>query len=393
MKLFEYKSVNSEGKKIKQITSAQSLQEIKAYFFKNNIYLLDLKEIKSKFKPLKPKEVSNFTKELSKLLYAGISLYESLSILCDKYEKKNTKLVLLAIKAKISMGYSFSESLAFYKKSFNNVYISMIAASEKTGRLKEALEEIYYILEKQIAFKKKLVASFTYPIILACFCFLVLSALLFYIIPSLFDLFADRQLHPFTIFVLNLSKFACKIKPYLFFLGVLFSHLLMIGLYLKKVKKKLYSYVLKMPFLKKFMIKIAMSRFCRSFSTLLQGQVSFVNSFTLASKVMNHPVLEKDFNIYKNDIIEGKNLSNILKQNSNIPVLIPRMLSIAEESGSMSDMLNNIAKIYEDDIEKKLIFITSIMQPIILVFLGIIIGFVILSVLLPLTDVSSFIGS
>ena len=153
------------------------------------------------------------------------------------------------------------------------------------------------------------------------------------------------------------------------------------------------NFLYSMPLIKDLFIKVAMIRFCRSFSTLLKGGVSFVEALKLSSKIMKHPHLEKEMQKTQAKIMEGKKLSDCLKESSYVPLLVTRMLSIAEEGGKMPNMLQHIAEIYEDELQRSLKRFTVMIQPIMLLFLGVIVGFIVLAVLLPLTDVGSFIST
>ncbi|EKD26503.1 MAG: hypothetical protein ACD_79C01151G0001, partial [uncultured bacterium] len=220
----------------------------------------------------------------------------------------------------------------------------------------------------------------------------VLNFLLFVTIPALRDLFEGRPLHPFTRLVFLISNIVCRYK--LLFIGGVFSIicLVLISFLYEPVKKNFYKMFLKLPVIKLFMIKVALIRFCISYANLLRGGESYVNALVLASNVLKHPILENEIRPLKEKLMEGRHLSELLKNNEYIPDTLSKMLSIAEETSEMPKMLTNIAKIYEEEVEGFLSKITSIFQPVLLVILGLIVGFVVLSILIPLTDVSSFLG-
>lgn len=393
MSLYEYEVLTKVGKKNKGIISASSFEEVKAILQQDFLVVIKISFIKEKDKKnLNKKEVLYIVQQLENLLVAGLPLYESLNILANKVERKRFKIILLDICEKLKSGHTLSEAFKTYPKTFDLITCSMIENAQKTGRLQQSLNEISKILSSSIRLKKKLVSVFTYPVILFNFCFVVLNFLLFVTIPSLSSLFEGRQLHPFTKAVFFISKFVCKYKFLLVVaLIVFFGIVLMFYLY-EPFKRKIYESFLKLPFIKLFMVKVALIRFCISFANLLKGGESYVNSLVLATKVMKHPILEKEIRPLKERLIEGKNLSELLKNNEYIPDTVSKMLSIAEETSQMPKMLINIAKIYEEEVEKFLSKITVVFQPILLIFLGLIIGFVVLSILIPLTDVSSFLG-
>lgn len=393
MSLYEYHALNKVGKKIKGIMASSTFDECKAVLQNDSLIILKISVIKESDRiNLTKKEVLYIIQQLENLLTAGLPLYESLQILANKNEKKKSKLILLDLCEGLKNGLSLSEAMKKYPKTFDLIICSMIENSQKTGRLQECLNEISKILSSSIQLKKRLVSSFTYPLILLIFCFLVLNFLLFVTIPALSDLFEGRKLHPFTKTVFFVSKFACSYKYAIFsFLMGLISFSFITYLY-EPLRKKNYEKFLKLPFVKSFMIKVSLIRFCISLANLLKGGESYVNSLELATNVLKHPILENEIRPLKDKLIEGKHLSELLKNNEYIPDTISKMIAIAEETSQMPKMLINIAKIYEDEVEKSLSKITSVLQPVLLIILGFIVGFVVLSILIPLTDVSSFLG-
>ncbi|MFA6119648.1 MAG: type II secretion system F family protein [Parachlamydiales bacterium] len=392
MALYEYLAISKNGKKFREIINAESIDEAKAFLLGNSIVVFKIAPIKHKQRPLSKSEVLDFFLQLENLLKAGIPLYESLVIMSQKNDKRKIKILILDLCEKIKMGFSLSEAMRQHFKTFDLVICSMIENAQKTARMEESINEIINILNSSIRLKKKLISAFTYPLILFIFCFAVLSFLLFFTIPTLYDLFEGRQLHPFTKAVFFASKTVCKYKLFFLIFILLIIALIAFAILNDKFRKKIYEKIIVLPFLANFMIKVSLIRFCISFSNLLKGGESYVNSLCLAIGVLNHPVLEKEMNALKDKLIEGKELSELLKSIECIPEEMPKMLSIAEQTSQMPNMLINIARIHEEEVEKFLSKISSIIQPVMLILLGIIVGFVVLSILIPLTDVSSFLG-
>jgi len=171
-----------------------------------------------------------------------------------------------------------------------------------------------------------------------------------------------------------------------------FSSLIFISIFTKKFKIFFQYVSLKIPLVGNILVKLALIRFSRSFSALLDGGISFINAFQSAVNVMRHPYLEKCFKEIEKKVLEGASFSSELEKIALIPSFIVRMVSIAEKSGNLAFIFKQIAEIEESDLTKNLTQLTSMIQPIILLFLGLIVGLVLLAVLIPLTDVSSFIN-
>ncbi|NGX51792.1 MAG: Type II secretion system protein F [Candidatus Anoxychlamydiales bacterium] len=392
MALYEYFALSKSGKKIKKVISATSFMEAKSILELQKIAAYKISKISGKKIFLSKKEVLYFFEQLKNMLLAGLALYESLLILAEKEEKKKIKLLILDLSENIKMGLFLSDAMKKHPKTFDTISISMIETAQKTGALSESLNEIIKILTSSMNLKTRLISAFTYPAVLLTFCMVVLNFLLFITIPSLSDLFEDRKLHPFTKMVFAISKFAVNSKFFIFLavVGIICVFLLMY--FYKPFRKKIIEKLLNLPILKSFLIKVALIRFSISFSNLLKGGQSYVNAITLAINILKHQTLENEFLPIKDKLIEGEKLSTLLKDSENIPPMVSKMISIAEETSEMPKMLSNIAKIYEEEVDRFLSKISSIVQPVLLVILGLIIGFVVLSILIPLTDVSSFIG-
>lgn len=393
MPLYQYEAVSERGKAITGSIDADNLLDAKQKLVRRQVAVLkvDLLSEKQIRTVLSKKELLSLTSEIARLLQAGLPLFETLSALEEKYRGQKNHRLLLDLCDKVRSGQAFSQVLGRHRESFDLLFISMVANAEKTGRLALALDEISVLLNRQIKIKKQLISALLYPSLLASFCMVVLSSLLFFVIPSLRELFDGRDLHPFTRIVFACSAFACNAKGFLLFCVLLF---ISTGIYLfssEKGKKKSREIIGKFPFIKDLLAKIALVRFCRATATLLEGGLPAMTAFSQARSVMRHPVLEAVIAKAETRISEGEPLHVPFQNHPLIPPLVPRMIAIAQQGGRLGFMMQQIAQIYEDELETYLTRFASLAQPILLLVLGGLIGFVLLSVLLPLTDVSSFV--
>jgi general secretion pathway protein F/type IV pilus assembly protein PilC len=395
MPLFIYQALSEKGKKTKGTIDADTMQEARLKLVRREIIALsiDLLSEKESSASLTVNETLSITRELTRLLQAGLPLFEALCALEEKYTGQKPHHFLLDCCEKIRMGHPFAFALAKHPKTFNLLYIAMVSNAEKTGTLSEALLELTELLTRQLQIRKQVLSALLYPALLSGFCLIVLSSLLFFVIPSLRELFDGRDLHLFTRIVFYASDFACRSK------GILLSFMLTVILFtslifcLPRWKKRFYRRLLSLPLLKNFYARVALIRFCRAAGTLLDGGLPLIEAFAQARSVMGHSALEDIIGKSEEKISQGVSLSVAFSGHNLIPPLVPRMLGIAEKSGKLSFTMHQIAQIYEDELETTLSYFSSAAQPILLIVLGALVGFVLLSVLLPLTDVSSFIGS
>lgn len=392
MALFRYSALSEQGKQFFGTIDADSLQEARFKLFKQKIAVLRLDLLTQKQKQIKlgKQEVLNLTRELGRLLQAGLPLFEALSALEEKYRGQKPQPLLLDLCDQVRSGKPFSEALAAHSQTFDILYRSMISNAEKTGSLAAAFKELADLLSKQLQVKKQLVSAMLYPALLGGFCLIVLATLLLYVIPSLQELFEGRELHPFTKIVFSVSSFVRNSKGFLLLIFVSISALSGAALYTPRFRSRFIGLVYRIPFIKGILAKTAFVRFCRAASTLLEGGLPLIQAFNQARLVMRHPLLELVIATAEEKISQGESIQAAIQNSPLIPPLIPRMLGIAEQGGKLPYMMRQIAEIYEEELERALAHFTTVAQPVLLLILGGVIGFVLLSVLLPLTDVSSF---
>ncbi len=392
--LFEYRYIDGKGKKKRGLIDALHLDEAKEKLLSQKTLLISLNKASPKKKNsnrLKKEALITFTTQLAGLLQAGMPLYESLLSLEEQYRQDSFHSVLLTLCEQIKGGSSLSDALNKFPDSFNRIYCSMVAAGESVGALDVTLDKLATLLAKQNKLKKQIITALIYPTLLFGFSMVVIFLMLTFVIPSLEALFEDRDVNRFTKAVMVFSNFLTHKWMYYTPLTAASLATLYFSLTSEKGKRWLQRQLLRLPILKTLIIQTAIARFSRTMSTLLQGGVSLIQALQISRKVMQSPIFEEIIEKAEANIIAGSLLSTELKKSPLIPSLVPRMLAIGEEGGNASQMLQKIADMYEDDIEKSLTRITALAQPVILVFMGGVVGLIMIAVLLPLTDVSAFL--
>lgn len=392
MPLFHYQAFDKGGRKRKGTIEAHEEREAKEILRSQGMMItnLALHTATSGKNSIKGDKLLTFTMLLNQLVGAGIPLYESLLTIEEQYRSESCHPIILGLCEKIKAGAPLSNAMTHYPESFNRLYCGMIAAGESSGALNIVLEKLHLLLSKQIKLKKQIATAMIYPSILACFSLLIVAMLLGFVVPSMEGIFAGRSLNSFTNFVLTMSiLFRNWWGLYLPLAGAAIFFII------KKMRSKegrlwRQRVSLKLPVIKTLAIQTAMARFCRTMGTLQQGGLSMIESLRIAREVMDNVVLEKEMERAENKIIEGSTLSSELARTPLIPSMISRMLLVGEDSGSMVAMLNKIADMYEEEVEKSLERAMALAQPIILIAMGAIIGTVLMGILLPLTDISSF---
>lgn len=269
----------------------------------------------------------------------------------------------------------------------------MVHAGEQTASLATVFEELCGLLQRQQKLKKQLFSAAAYPVFLGGFCFFVFMALLLFVIPSMKNLFEGRDLHPITRFVFGASDFVTTQGSLLAMGALIFFILIAVTLKHPILREKLDGMILKLPFVGEFLREAATIRFCRTSSLLLSGGLPILQTLQLSRHVMKNRLLEEVIAAAQQKVSEGKPLSQELRSSPLIPSIVPRMLAIAEETGKTAFMLQNIANICEENLEKRLQQFTAFLQPALLLLLGLIVGLVLLSILIPMTDVGSALST
>lgn len=394
MALYQYTALSKDGRKLVGMVNADSIELAKERLRKDDVLVTKVATYKKKGEDvtIPSSLLLGFTRDLHVLLRASLPLYDALLTLEEKYRRTKLHPIFLDLCDQVKEGKNFSDALKEYPKIFDPIFLSMIQAGEKSGTLEQSFYELEKLIGQQQALKKKLVSAMIYPAFLGGFCTIVIGVLLFYLIPSMSELFEERTLHPMTESVLHISHFL-NAHAFSIFLLLLTTGLgVAFLLSRKKGQEVVKRFLLDVPIVKRIYTEAVFVRFCRVFSLLSKGGVSMMDCLRLSKKVMKHPSFEIVVSQAEIKVLEGKRLSEEFQKSPLIPILLVRMLSVAEESGRIGEMMSHLSEIYEGDIERSLTRLTSLLQPVMLLFLGIVVAVILLAVLLPLTDVSSILN-
>lgn len=388
---FTYSGFQQGGKKIAGSVEADSLGTAKNILRAQGVMIVSLEPASARASrgALKGDDLATFTALLAQLIDAGVPLFDALSALEEQYRGEKSHAVIASLCEQIKAGRSLSEALAAFPNSFDSLYCSMVASGEASGSLKEVLDELASHQDKQQKLKSDLSAALIYPAVLLSFATLAVFLLLFFVVPSIEELFEGRELNGFTLFVVGSSHF---LRDH----GLLLIGMIAVAVggsiyYLRTPKGKLFfqKMQLKLPIMRTVKLKIALGRFCRTLATLLQGGVPLVEALRIARGVVNHLTLQEELRHMEERVTQGAHLSDELLRSKTVPKLLARMAVVGEQSGTLATMFRRIASLYERELEKGIQQTLSLLQPLILVFMGVLIGGIMLAILLPLTNVGN----
>lgn len=391
MAVYHYQAIDPRGKKRKGFIEAVDEREAKTKLREQGVMVTKLSSqgrMGSK-QNLSSEQLLSFTVMLSQLISSGIPLYESLLAIEEQSRLEPYHRIIASLCEQVKAGTPLSSAMSNFKGSFDKLYASMVGAGEAAGALNVVLERLSLLLKKQVSLRKTVKNALIYPALLSAFAIGSIFMLLGFVVPSIEGIFAERKLNSYTLFVLSLShvvrNYFWIYIPILGLLGVYFFY------EWRKPRTRVWleRQALKLPLIGNLMIQASIVRFSRTMATLLEGGLPLIEALKLSRDVMQNATLEEEIKRAEIKIVEGGSLSTELKRSRLIPSMVPRMLAVGEESGKLVEMLTKVADMYEGNLEKTIDQVMALMQPVILIVMGAIIGMVLLAILLPMTDISS----
>jgi type IV pilus assembly protein PilC len=341
--------------------------------------------------PVTEKDMVVFTRQFATMIDAGLPLVQCLEILATQAENKAFGKVLFDVKNTVESGATFSEALKRHPRIFDELYVNLIAAGEIGGILDSILNRLGTYIEKAMKLKRQVKGAMTYPIGILCVAILVVIVLMWKVIPVFQNMFVEMKagaLPAPTQFVINLSD-GFKHYWYVFFLvgvGLFFGGVVILRS--EKGRDVFDAVILKFPIIGNVLRKVVVARFTRTLGTLLASGVPILDSLEIVAKTAGNRVVQRAIMYARQKISEGKDLAGPLAETRVFPPMVVQMMGVGEQTGAMDAMLQKIADFYEDEVDVAVAALTSMLEPLIMVFLGFIIGGLILSMYLPIFELA-----
>ncbi len=343
---------------------------------------------------MQAKELPAFSRQLSAMLLAGMPLIQALDALEDQTSDKNFRVLIVGLKNHLQAGASFSEALSQYPHVFDTLYINMIKAGETGGQLGETAGRLAGFLEDAAKLARKVKSAMSYPVIVLCIALGIAAAMIMFIVPIFADMFADfgAKLPAPTAFLITLSD---GMRKYGFFVLVL---LVGAGVLIRKWLKtpvgayQFAAFLLNVPVVGELNRKVATSRFARTFAQLLQSGVPILRAMEIVSGATGNKVFEKIVLNARSTVEKGEPMSGALLAHPAVPRLLVHMMAAGEKTGKIDEMMQSVADFYDSEVETMLDGLTSLIEPLLMIFLGLIIGSVVISMFLPIFKMGEIIG-
>ncbi len=344
---------------------------------------------------IKLPELVLFSRQFATMIDSGIPLVQALEILNDQIDHPAFKKIIGEIKKDVSTGSTFHEALAKHPQAFSPLFVNMAKAGESSGALDDIMERLASYLEKTDSLIRKVRSALIYPIVVSVMAVLITLVLMLKVVPVFKSIFADfgGKLPLPTMILLTISDFLIH-----YFL--IWSGLLVIGIFLivrffrtEVGATLLDNYKLNMPIFGAVFRKVAVSKFSRTLATLVKSGVPILSALEIVGKTAGNRVIEKAVNNVRVSIREGESISEPLMKSKVFPPLVVRMISVGEKTGELEKMLSKIADFYDDQVDATVSGITSLIEPLVISFLGVIIGTIVICMFLPIFKLSTLVGA
>ncbi|MCM0605383.1 MAG: type II secretion system inner membrane protein GspF [Xanthomonadaceae bacterium] len=400
MPIFEYKAINATGKNSKGIVEAESIKAARIKLKKQSLMVTEITE-KSALKPttnsqgipfignrITQKDVSMLTRQLASLVKANIPLVEALSALVEQTELQPLKIIINKVRDDVNEGLSLAKSLAMHPKTFDNIFINMVDAGESSGTLGLVLLKLADLKEAQMRLRSKVISGMTYPALMAAVAAVLVLGIFTFVIPKMAKIFESmgKPIPDMTKFLMVISAIMVDYWYVIFavFGGVVFFFQRWINS--PKGRPEWDSMKLKAPLFGPLLRMIALTRFASTMSTLLASGVPIITSMTISRNLVGNVKIAEAIENAKNNITEGQSIAEPLKRSGEFPPLVIHMISIGEKTGELPDMLRNIAETYEEQVNSRIEGMTALIEPGMIVVMGGVVGFVVMSIMMPLLD-------
>jgi type IV pilus assembly protein PilC len=394
MPVYTYTGVNRAGTKVTGERSATTKGELQSALRREQINVSKVSEKGKEFSipsfggsKVKNKELAVFTRQFSVMIDAGLPLVQCLEILAQQQENKTFQKILTGVRGSVEGGATLSSSMKQYEKVFDPLYYNMVEAGETGGILDTILQRLSTYIEKNVKLKRAVKSAMIYPVAVLSIAGGVIALLLWKVVPIFVTLFAGlgAALPLPTRIVIGLSNFVGSIYGLLvvvFIAGGAFAMKVWYGT--PQGRLAIDTGLLKLPILGMLLRKIAVARFTRTLGTLISSGVPILEGLDITAKTSGNAVVERAIQKTRKAVEAGRSLVDPLKETEVFPGMVTQMIAVGEQTGAMDAMLQKIADFYEDEVDAAVKDLLTLMEPVMIMFLGIVVGGIVISMYLPL---------
>ncbi len=397
MPTFAYSGRSRTGQTVRGERVAESMDALTAMLRREQINVTRIEPIKVKAdtaksnKSVPAKNLAIFTRQFSVMIDAGLPLVQCLEILGKQEADKNFAKVILMTREDVESGASLADAMKKYPKTFDPLFTNMIAAGEAGGILDTILKRLATYIEKNVKLKAQVKSAMIYPIAVIVIAGVVVTAILWKVIPAFAEMFAGlgAELPMPTRVVIWLSNQLVAFMPFIIAGLIAFVFLFKRYYATYKGRRVVDGVMLKMPILGMILRKVAVARFCRTLSTLMSSGVPILDGLDITAKTAGNAIIEDAVQVTRTRIERGETVSQPLRETGVFPPMVTQMINVGETTGALDAMLSKIADFYEEEVDTAVAGLLTLMEPVMIAFLGVIVGGIVVAMYLPMFDLIS----
>jgi general secretion pathway protein F len=407
MAVYEWRGVNATGRTVKGVRDADSPKALRNVLRRDGVLVTDVVEeaearkrksrdvnFKRFFQYVKAEDVALATRQLATLIRSGIPLVEALTALIDQIEQPDLQNAFTQARDKVNEGSTFADALKAHPKIFSHLYINMVAAGEASGTLEVVLARLADFLEDQAQLRGKVSGALIYPAVLVLFAGSLVTYMMTGVVPQVVGIFEDfNQVLPWYTRLLIFTS-DMMLGYWWLWIGMIGGGIYSFRRWISTTKgrRRWDSFVLTSPLFGKLMTMVAISRFSRTLATLLQSGVPILQSMEITRNVLGNVVLMEIVEGARDNVREGESIAKPLKASGRFPPLVTHMIAIGERSGQLEEMLEHVARSYDQQVEVRVNTMTRLLEPLVIIIMGGAVLFIAMSILMPLLQINEFVG-
>ena len=394
MPVFEYKGKSATGGQVSGSYKAKSRTDLEKVLRQNKIFVTSISKKPTNINiklgtGVKKIEISRFTRQFATMIGAGLPMVQCLDILSQQMDSAEFRKIIAQIKESVQAGTTLSEALRKHKKIFDELFVNMVEAGETGGALDTILVRLANYREKADALVRKVKGALVYPIVVSIVAIGVTFAMLKWIVPVFAKMFVNlgAGLPEPTRIVMGVSN--AINDNFVFIVGGLIAFIVLFNVTVRTKKGRLYydTFKIKLPGFGTLIRKSAVARFTRTLGTLLSSGVSILEALDITAKTAGNVVIQNAVRKAMLSIAEGDTITGPLKESGVFPPMVTQMISVGEKTGGLDEMLSKIADFYDEEVDAAVSALTSLIEPIVIVFMGVMIGGIMIAMYMPMFDI------
>ncbi|TKS59884.1 MAG: type II secretion system protein GspF [Nitrospira sp.] len=411
MPVYQYRGYRNDGGAATGIVDAENVKVARLKLRKEGVFPTDVEEqgqtsarhpegsrirathTLGRSAALTSNDLALMTRQFATLLVAGLPLVEALGVLVDQAEKKPVKALFADIREQIRGGKSLSAVLETYGKDFSPIYVHMVRAGEASGALDQILFRLAEFLEKQLALKNKVTNAILYPALMLIVGVSVLFFLMTFVVPKITAVFVSmKQALPWpTVALMSVSQLFADY--WILVVGLVVGGIVITRRFVRTDSGRMAAdrVILRLPLIGDVARMVSISRLTGTLATMLASGVQLLDALDVSKRVMNNRVLEETVEGARQNIREGETIADPLKRSGEFPALVTHMIAVGERSGEMEEMLRRVSQIYDGEVERVITRLTSLMEPIMILVMGVIVFFIVVAILLPIFEMGQMV--